>query len=283
MKFIQRFLVLIVGLILLPSILVQAQTVVKVGVIGDSNNPIQEVVQENLGDEIQLELVSFTDGVYTNSALAEGDLDITAFQHNAFLEQEVADKGYDFAVIADTYISPMNIYSDHISDISELQEGDTILIPNNVTNRGRALIVLDRAGLIKVDPEKGHLPEITDIIDNPLNLNIVESDPAIIPQALEDVAAGITNSDLAMDFGLDPVNDSIFALEIDPESEDLIPYINIIVARTGDKDNEDYQKVVEAYQQQNVADFIVEHYGNSIVPVFEVADQEQYYWKDAKG
>ena len=274
MKFIQRFLVLIVGLILLPSILVQAQTVVKVGVIGDSNNPIWEVVQENLGDEIQLELVSFTDGVYTNSALAEGDLDITAFQHNAFLEQEVADKGYDFAVIADTYISPMNIYSDHISDISELQEGDTVLIPNNVTNRGRALIVLDRAGLIKVDPEKGHLPEITDIIDNPLNLNIVESDPAIIPQALEDVAAGITNSDLAMDFGLDPVNDSIFALEIDPESEDLIPYINIIVARTGDKDNEDYQKVVEAYQQQNVADFIVEHYGNSIVPVFEVADQE---------
>lgn len=274
MKFIQRFLVLIVGLILLPSILVQAQTVVKVGVIGDSNNPIWEVVQENLGDEIQLELVSFTDGVYTNSALAEGDLDITAFQHNAFLEQEVADKGYDFAVIADTYISPMNIYSDHTSDISELQEGDIILIPNNVTNRGRALIVLDRAGLIKVDPEKGHLPEITDIIDNPLNLNIVESDPAIIPQALEDVAAGITNSDLAMDFGLDPVNDSIFALEIDPESEDLIPYINIIVARTGDKDNEDYQKVVEAYQQQNVADFIVEHYGNSIVPVFEVADQE---------
>lgn len=274
MKFIQRFLVLIVGLILLPSILVQAQTVVKVGVIGDSNNPIWEVVQENLGDEIQLELVSFTDGVYTNSALAEGDLDITAFQHNAFLEQEVADKGYDFAVIADTYISPMNIYSDHIADISELQEGDTILIPNNVTNRGRALIVLDRAGLIKVDPEKGHLPEITDIIDNPLNFNIVESDPAIIPQALEDVAAGITNSDLGMDFGLDPVNDSIFALEIDPESEDLIPYINIIVARTGDKDNEDYQKVVEAYQQQNVADFIVEHYGNSIVPVFEVADQE---------
>lgn len=274
MKLFKRFFVLILGILLLPSTLVQAQTVVKVGVVGDSNNPIWDVVQENLGDDIQLELVSFTDGVYTNSALAEGDLDITAFQHNAFLEQEVTDKGYDFTVIADTYISPMNIYSDHISDISDLQEGDTILIPNNVTNRGRALIVLDRAGLIKVDPEKGHLPEIIDIIDNPLNLNIVESDPAIIPQALEDVAAGITNSDLAMDFGLDPVNDSIFALEIDPESEDLIPYINIIVARTEDKDNADYQKVVEAYQQQNVADFIVEHYGNSIIPVFEVAEQE---------
>lgn len=275
MKLINKFIFLILGLALFTPSLAQAQSVVKVGVVGDSNNPIWEVVQENLGDDIQIELVSFTDGVYTNSALAEGDLDITAFQHNAFLGQETKDKGYDFTVIADTYISPMNVYSDNISDISELQEGDTILIPNNVTNRGRALIVLDRAGLIKVDPEKGHLPEIIDIIENPLNLDIVEADPAMIPQALPDVAAGITNSDLAMDFGLDPVNDSIFALDIDPESEDLIPYINIIVARTEDKDNEDYLKVVEAYQQQNVADFIIEHFGNSIIPVFEVATDEE--------
>lgn len=274
MKFIKKIsLLLLATFLFLPSV-AHAQKVIKVGVVGDSNHPIWEIIQENLGDEIELELVSFTDGVYTNSALAEGDLDITAFQHNAFLQQETQDKGYDFAVIANTYISPMNVYSDNISDLSELQEGDTILIPNNVTNRGRALIVLDRAGVIKVDPEKGHLPEVIDIIENPLNLDIVEADPAMIPQALPDVAAGITNSDLAMDFGLNPSEDAIFALEIDPESEDLIPYINIIVARSEDKDNEDYLKVVEAYQQQNVADFIVEHYGNSIIPVFEVASEE---------
>lgn len=270
MKHIKKLIVGLFSLALLLPSLVQAQTVVKLGVIGDSMDPVWEVVQENLGDEVQLELVSFTDGVFTNSALAEGDLDITAFQHNAFLQQEVSDKGYDFAVIGNTIISPMNVYSDHISDLSELKEGDTILIPNNVTNRGRALIVLESAGLIKVDPEKGHLPELIDIIENPLNLDIVEADPAMIPQALPDVAAGITNSDLAIDFGLDPMEDAIFALDIDPEAEELQPYINIIVARTEDKDNEIYQKVVEAYQQQNVADFILENYGNSIIPAFEV-------------
>ncbi|XJS10248.1 MetQ/NlpA family ABC transporter substrate-binding protein [Aerococcaceae bacterium WGS1372] len=273
MKFLKRLIVLVVGLTLLAPSLAQAQTVVKVGVVGDSTNPIWDIVQENLGDEIEIELVSFNDGVYANSALSEGDLDITAFQHNAFLQQETEDKGYDFEVIGNTFLSPMNVYSDNISDLSELKDGDTILIPNNATNRGRALIVLNRARVIKVDPEKGHLPEITDIIENPLNLDIVEADPAMIPQALPDVAAGITNSDLAMDFGLNPNDDAIFALEIDPESEDLLPYINIIVARAEDKDNEDYQKVVKAYQQQNVADFIIENYGNSMVPVFEVATE----------
>lgn len=264
---------LVVYAALLPS-LTQAQTVVKVAVVGDSNDPIWEIVQENLGDEIQIELVSFSDGVYANRALSDGDLDLTAFQHNAFLEQETADKGYEFEVIADTYLSPMNVFSENISDLSELQDGDTILIPNNVTNRGRALKVLESAGVIKLDPDKGHLPEVIDIIGNPLNLDIVETEPAIIPQALPDAAAGITNSDLAIDFGIDPVQDAIFAIEIDPEEEALQPYINIIVARAEDKDNEVYQQIVEAYQQPNVADFISEHFGNSIIPVFEGASAE---------
>ncbi|MBZ6526984.1 hypothetical protein HYQ40_04285 [Aerococcaceae bacterium DSM 111021] len=270
MKIIKKIIVVLFAFTILCPVFASAQTTVKVGVIGDSNNAIWEKVQENLGDDIEIELISFNDGIFTNQALAEGDLDITAFQHNAFLEQEISDKGYDFSVVGNTYISPMNIFSENISDISELKENDTILIPNNATNMGRALIVLDRAGLITVDESKGHLPEIIDIIDNPLNLDIVETDPAIIPQALVDVAAGITNSDLAIDFGIDPVNDAIFALEIDPEAEDLKPYINIIVSRTEDKESEVYQQVVEAYQQQNVANFITEHYGNSLVPVFDV-------------
>ena len=273
-KIIKKVLfLLVVFAVLLPS-LTQAQTIVKVAVVGDSNDPIWEIVQENLGDEIQIELVSFSDGVYANRALSDGDLDLTAFQHNAFLEQEIADKGYEFEVIADTYLSPMNVFSENISDLSELQDGDTILIPNNITNRGRALKVFESAGVIKLDPDKGHLPEVIDIIENPLNLDIVETDPTIIPQALPDAAAGITNSDLAIDFGIDPVQDAIFAIEIDPEEEALQPYINIIVARAEDKDNEVYQQIVEAYQQTNVADFISEHFGNSIIPVFEGASSE---------
>lgn len=262
----------VIGLVLcltLPQInTVSAQTKVTIGVIGDSTNPIWELVQENLGDDIQIELVSFTDGIYANQAQSDGDLDLTAFQHNAFLTNEIADKGYELTAIGNTIISPMNIYSENIEDISELTEGDQILIPNNVTNMGRALIVLDRAGLITVDPAKGYLPDITDITENPLNLEIVEADPALIPQSLPDVAAGITNSDLALDFGINPVEDAIFALDIDPTNEDLQPYINIIVSRTEDIENEIYLKIVEAYQQENVAEFILETYGNALIPAW---------------
>lgn len=245
------------------------ETVVKIGVVGDSTNFMWEIVNENLQDEnITVELETFSDGTYTNIALEEDELDLTAFQHHAFLDQEIADKGYEFTVIADTYVSPLNIFSDKINDVSEIKDGDTILIPNNVTNAGRALIILDRAGLITVDPEKGNLPTINDVLENPQNLSIEEADPATILQLLPDVAAGITNAGMVQDNGKDPVEDAIFHLEIDPKDEAFAPYINVIVARTEDADSEVYAKVAEAFLQDNVKDAIAEEYGNVFIPVW---------------
>lgn len=244
-------------------------TIVKVGVVGDSTNFIWDIVNENLKDEnIIVELQSFSDGTYTNIAQSEGELDLTSFQHHAFLNQEINDKGYDFTAIADTYVAPLNIFSEKVESVSEIKEGDTILIPNNVTNAGRALIVLDRAGLITVDPEKGNLPTNNDILENPLKLKIEEADPATILQLLPDVAAGITNAGIVQDNGKDPIEDAIFNLEIDPDDEAFAPYINVIVARTEDKDNEIYAKVVEAYLQDNVKEAITKEYGNVFIPVW---------------
>lgn len=244
-------------------------TIVKVGVVGDSTNFIWDIVNENLKDEnIIVELQSFSDGTYTNIAQSEGELDLTSFQHHAFLNQEINDKGYDFTAIADTYVAPLNIFSEKVGSVSEIQEGDTILIPNNVTNAGRALIVLDRAGLITVDPEKGNLPTNNDILENPLKLKIEEADPATILQLLPDVAAGITNAGIVQDNGKDPIEDAIFNLEIDPDDEAFAPYINVIVARTEDKDNEIYAKIVEAYLQDNVKEAITKEYGNVFIPVW---------------
>lgn len=244
-------------------------TIVKVGVVGDSTNFIWDIVNENLKDEnIIVELQSFSDGTYTNIAQSEGELDLTSFQHHAFLNQEINDKGYDFTAIADTYVAPLNIFSEKVESVSEIKEGDTILIPNNVTNAGRALIVLDRAGLITVDPEKGNLPTSNDILENPLKLKIEEADPATILQLLPDVAAGITNAGIVQDNGKDPIEDAIFNLEIDPDDEAFAPYINVIVARTEDKDNEIYAKVVEAYLQDNVKEAITKEYGNVFIPVW---------------
>lgn len=244
-------------------------TIVKVGVVGDSTNFIWDIVNENLKDEnIIVELQSFSDGTYTNIAQSEGELDLTSFQHHAFLNQEINDKRYDFTAIADTYVAPLNIFSEKVGSVSEIQEGDTILIPNNVTNAGRALIVLDRAGLITVDPEKGNLPTNNDILENPLKLKIEEADPATILQLLPDVAAGITNAGIVQDNGKDPIEDAIFNLEIDPDDEAFAPYINVIVARTEDKDNEIYAKIVEAYLQDNVKEAITKEYGNVFIPVW---------------
>lgn len=245
------------------------ETVVKVGVVGDSTNFMWDIVNENLQDEnITVELETFSDGTYTNIALAEDELDLTAFQHHAFLEQEIDDKGYEFTVIADTYVSPLNIFSDKIDDVSEIQDGDTILIPNNVTNAGRALVVLDRAGLITVDSEKGDLPTTNDISENPQQLKIEEADPATIIQLLPDVAAGITNAGMVQDNGKDPVEDAIFHLGIDPQDEAFAPYINVIVARTEDADSDVYAKVAEAFLQDNVKEAIAEEYGNVFIPVW---------------
>lgn len=244
-------------------------TIVKVGVVGDSTNFIWDIVNENLKDEnIIVELQSFSDGTYTNIAQSEGELDLTSFQHHAFLNQEINDKGYDFTAIADTYVAPLNIFSEKVESVSEIKEGDTILIPNNVTNAGRALIVLDRAGLITVDPEKGNLPTNSDILENPLKLKIEEADPATILQLLPDVAAGITNAGIVQDNGKDPIGDAIFNLEIDPDDEAFAPYINVIVARTEDKDNEIYAKVAKAYLQDNVKEAITKEYGNVFIPVW---------------
>ena len=247
----------------------EGDTVVKVAVIGDSSLLIWDKVNENLQDEgIIIEAVLFEDGQFANIALSDGDVDLTSFGHYAYYDQEIADQGYGFSYVGETYISPLNIFSKTIEDISEIKEGDTILIPNNISNTGRALLVLQDAGLIKVDPEKGDLPEVTDILENPKKIEIVEVDPAIIFGSLEDVAAGITNAGQIIDNGWDPVNDAIYHVEINTEDDTFKPYINVIVARSEEADSEIYEKVVEAYHQDNVKQVIEEDLQNAHVPVW---------------
>lgn len=247
-------------------------TIVELGVVGDSDDPIWEevnrVLEEN-GESIQVELVKFSDGIFTNEALDGGELDLTAFQHYAFLNSETEQKGYEFTVLGESYIVPLNVYSDQYEDISEVKEGDSIAIPNNTTNAGRALKVLENAGLIALDPDKGHLPTVDDIIENPLNLTIAEVDPSQIPSLLPDYAAGITNSNFIIDNGLDPVEDAIYSIPVDITDEYNQPYINVIVANTSEKDNEVYKKVVEAYQSDEVAQKILEEYNGVYQPVFD--------------
>ncbi len=190
--------------------------------------------------------VFFTDYTQPNAALANGDIDLNAFQHYKYLNTEIEQFGYNITSIGDTYISATNVYSSKITDLSQIKEGDKIAVANDAVNLGRALNVLQAAGLLTVDSSKGLVPAVSDITSNPLNLEIVEVDASQTPSLLPDVAAAVINGDYAVDSGLSPANDAIFY--DNPSYYTSNDYVNVIAARTADKDNEIYKKVVNAYQ-----------------------------------
>ncbi|WP_288520623.1 MetQ/NlpA family ABC transporter substrate-binding protein [uncultured Brachyspira sp.] len=242
--------------------------VVRVGFYTDSEYQIWNPVVSNLAKEgITVELVSFANTRMPNQALNNGDIDLNAFQHHAYLNDEVSNLGYDIVAIADTYISAMNIYSKNISNVSELKRGDKVAIPNDPSNEGRALKVLEAAGLIKVKPEVGDLPSISDIIENPLGLNILAVEIGSVPSYLPEVACAVINAHVAIDFGLNPGSDYIF--QDNPSIYSGNAFVNLIAARTEDKDKEIYKKIIEAYQSEAVEEIYANNFKGSYLPTWK--------------
>lgn len=240
---------------------------VKLGVVGESNEQWTPVIETLAEENITLELVKFSDYSLPNQALADGEIDLNAFQHYAYLNNEIADKGLELSVIGETIIAPLGLYSDKISDISELKDGDQIAIPSDATNGGRSLKVLEAAGLLKVDPEAGYTPVLSDITENPLNLEFIEVEAANTPSLLPDVAAAIINGGHAVDNGLSPQEDALYLETVEEGSDN--PYINIIVARTEDKDNPLYLRIVDLFHTDEVAKVIEETYKGAYIPAWE--------------
>ncbi|WP_086349169.1 MetQ/NlpA family ABC transporter substrate-binding protein [Candidatus Enterococcus clewellii] len=239
---------------------------VKLGVVG-ANNEVWESVKDRLKDEdINLEIIEFSDYTQPNAALAEKEIDLNSFQHQIFLDNYNTEHKTDLVSIGNTVSAPLGIYSDKIKDVKELEDGAEIAIPNDTTNGGRALLLLQSAGLIKVDPEKQQIPTVNDITENKQNLKITELDAAQTARALQDVAASVINSGMAVDAGFVPTEDAIYLEPVDEKSK---PYVNIIVARKEDEENELYQKVVDAYQQEETKKVIEETSKGSSVPAWE--------------
>lgn len=244
----------------------QERTTVKLGIIG-ADTDVWDSVQARLKDEgIDLEYVQFTDYSQPNTALASGDIDLNSFQHQFFLDNFNEEHETDLVSIGNTVNAPLGIYSEKISDIVELKEGDKVAIPNDVTNGGRALILLQSAGLLTVDEAKQQAPTVSDITDNPLNLEIVELDAAQTARALQDVTVSVINSGMAVDAGYIPANDAIYLEPVDEKSR---PYVNIIATRAEDADNDIYQKIVAAYQTDETIKVIEETSKGSSIPAWE--------------
>ncbi len=241
-------------------------TEVTVGVVGASNGQ-WDTVNELLADEgIHVTLVEFSDYKLPNEALNNGDVDLNAFQHKEYFFNEVETLGYELSVLGDTIIAPLSLYSNYITDISELKEGDKIAVPSDPTNEGRCFKILESAGVLEVDPAAGYNPEIKDITSNPLNLEFIEVEAANTASLLPDVTAAFINGAHAVDNGLN-VEDAVYTEQVQAGSDN--PYINILACRTEDLENEVYQKVLAAYQSDETAKAIEEIFQGTYIPAWE--------------
>ncbi|MBQ0051934.1 MAG: methionine ABC transporter substrate-binding protein [Treponema sp.] len=221
--------------------------VVKLGVTGSVYEDLWAPAQKTLKAQgIDLKIVQFSDYVTPNNSLANGEIDLNGFQHRIFFETDKKNHGYEISLVGNTFLTPLNLYSNKIKSINELKAGDVVAIPNDVTNGGRAIKVLESAGLVKLNPAAGFNPTVNDIVGNPKGIVIKELAANTIPSALNDVAAATINGNYALDFNIDPKT-AIFADNLADKE-----YWNLIAARTADlKDKEKvaiFDKVVKAYQ-----------------------------------
>jgi D-methionine transport system substrate-binding protein len=242
----------------------EGPTVVRVGLTGSDSKVWNHVKEEAAKENIDIQLVFFDSYPLPNAALASGEIELNAFQHYIYLNTEVEQHGYELSVIGETSFSPLGFYSKQIQNIEELEDGAKIVIPDDVTNGGRALLLLQTNGLISVDSVAGKTPTIKDI-ENPRNFEIIELAATNIPASLEEVPLAVINSGVARDAGYIPTQDAIVLEEAKPGDN---PYINIIVARTEDKDNEVYKRIVEIYQTDTTKAVIEEDSKGSSIPAW---------------
>jgi D-methionine transport system substrate-binding protein len=241
----------------------KAQDRIKVGTTSGADVEILEKARDVAAKNgLTVEIIEFSDYVRPNLALADKEVDLNSFQHIPYLESFSRERNLDLVSIGTTYVSPIGFFSKKIKSLDELKKGDSLAVPNDPTNGGRALLLLQKAGFIKVDPQAGLTATPNDIKENRLELKIIEVDAAQTPRSLEDVAAAAVNNTFAIPAGLIPVKDAIYLEDADS------PYVNIIVARNGDQDNPLYKKFVQAYQSQEVADFILTRFEGSTLPAF---------------
>lgn len=239
--------------------------------VGASSVPHAEILEEAkplLEEEgITLEIEQYEEYVLPNDDLENGTLDANFFQHIPFLEQTVADTGYELTHIGGIHIEPMGAYSKTIESIDDIEEGTEVILSNSVSDHGRILNLFAQNDLIELDEDVDvDGAEIDDIVSNPKNLKFSpDYEPAFLPEIYEseDDVLVVINTNFAIQAGLDPREDSLFI-----EGDDS-PYVNVIAVREEDKDNETLQKLVEVLRSEEIQAFIEEKYEGAVVPVSE--------------
>ena len=239
---------------------------IKVGATPAPHAEVLEVIKDNLEEEgYTLEIVEYNDYILPNKAVSEGELDANYFQHISYLNNYNEENGTDLVSAGSIHYEPFALYAGTTSSIDDLADGAQIAVPNDGTNEGRALKLLEAQGLITLDPEAGFLATKLDIVENPHNLDIVEMEAAQLPRVLETVDMAVINGNYAIDAGLN-LSDAI-AIEAD-DSEAAEAYANVVAVANGNEDSEKIQALVNALKSDEVKQFMEETYGGAVVPLF---------------
>jgi D-methionine transport system substrate-binding protein len=232
----------------------------KIGVTAGPHAQIFEQVKKIAEkDGLKIQIVEFSDYIQPNAALASGDLDANSYQHKPFLDQQIKDRGYKITNVGYTVNFPIGIYSKKVKSLGELKEGAKFGIPNDPTNGGRVLLVLQDKGLIKLKPEAGLKATPLDVIDNPKKLKFVELDAAQLPRSLDDLDASAINTNYALSAGLSPGKDAI------AQENAKSPYVNLIAVREQDKAQPWVAKLVKAYQSEEIRKFVQTEFKGAVV------------------
>lgn len=211
---------------------------------------------------IDLVINQYSDYVVPNTAVEDGDEDANYFQHLPYLEEFNETRGTHLVSVAGVHIEPMGIYAGKTASLDELSDGAVIGIPNDPTNEGRALLLLEAQGLITLDDSSNLSATPNNIVDNPKNLQFEEIEAQTLPSSRPDLDLAVINSNYALGAGLNPTTD---ALAI--ESGDS-PYVNVLVVKEGNEDNPAIQALVEALHSDTIRDFINEEFDGAVVPAF---------------
>ena len=249
---------------------------VRIGVVGHFQDQWY-VVKDALADEdIEIELVFFNEWTIPNTALNDGDVDLNAFQTTIFLQNAINSNGYELAVVGNTFVSPQNVFNGRAnipadytrtSLIGYVEDGFTVGIPQDAVNGGRALKVLEAAGLITVNPEVGFLGTIEDIVEFHVDIQITQVDATVLPSLLPDFDIAVINNPQAMISGLSARNQSIFredSLNIDISTG----LINVIASREGEETNPVFLRILEVYQTEAVKAVFRENFDGAFIPAW---------------
>ena len=238
--------------------------------VGASSTPHAEILEQAKDDLAEkgykLDVEVFDDYVLPNQALDEGDLDANFYQHEPYLDNFNEENGTDLVSAGEVHFEPLGLYPGKTESIDDLQDGAEIAIPNDATNGARALLLLEEAGLIKLDDDSGIEATTKDIEENPKDLEFTELEASQIPRTVQDVDLSVINGNYAVDAGFDVEDD---ALEIeDKDSEAAQTYANIVAVQNGKEDDPAIEALMESMHSDNVKEFIEKEYKGAVVPLF---------------